>query len=257
MHGSVLALACHREHSPAEERAHQDDASEVDAQCPPGLCITTGAKPVNCRKRKNAQGQHVQPAPPLVTDALAQQGADADGNAEVQRDHTERHPYGAIMTGERNKYLVPPKVGEGIDPDGQDMHSEKDRAEQREGEQDVGGETACPRDVPGNGFPDGIHRIISFIRCLFHGSSVSQALSSCTSKPAMRCPRRKSAPNFEPRMNATLAATSACSQRSATTVTDQRSLCAGSPVRGSSRWCRSVCPCHQWRRAMPEVATAP
>src|SRR6266566_1936947 len=132
MHDSWLALARHREHSPAEERAHQDDASEVDAQRPPGLRIAASAKPVNRREGKNAQSQHVQPPPPLVTDALAQQGADADSNAEVQRDNTERHPYGAIMAGEWNKYLVPPEVGEGIDPDGQDMHSEKDRAEQRE-----------------------------------------------------------------------------------------------------------------------------
>ncbi len=59
MRRSVLALAFQREHSPAEERAYEGDADQVDAQRPPGLCITAGANPVNRRERKNAQRQHM------------------------------------------------------------------------------------------------------------------------------------------------------------------------------------------------------
>ena len=128
--GSLLVLPSRGEYSPAEERAYQDEADQVDTQRPPGLRIAAGAKPVNRRERKNAQRQHVQPPPPLVANALAQQGTDANSDPKVQADNTERHPLGAIMTGERNKYLVQPEVGEWIGNDSQDMHSEKDRAEQ-------------------------------------------------------------------------------------------------------------------------------
>ena len=129
MRGNVLALR--GEHSPAEERAYQDDADEVDAQCPPGLCITSGAKPVNRRERKDAQRQHMQTPPPSIANALAQEGTDADSDTEVQADNTERHPLRSIMAGERDEDLIPPEVGERIDNSSQDMHSEKDRAEQR------------------------------------------------------------------------------------------------------------------------------
>ena len=119
------------EHSPAEECAYQDDANEVDAQRPPGLRIAAGADPMNGREGKDAQRQHMQPSPPAVANVLAQQSADADSDTKVQADNTERHPLRAIMAGERNKYLVQPKVRERIDNDSQDMHSEEDRAEQR------------------------------------------------------------------------------------------------------------------------------
>ncbi len=59
MRGSVFALACRREHSPAEERAYQDKASEIDAQSPPGLCIAAGPNPMQSRERKDAQCQHM------------------------------------------------------------------------------------------------------------------------------------------------------------------------------------------------------
>ncbi len=132
MCGSLLALARRGQHSPPEERAYQGDADHVDAQRPPGLCITAGANPVNGRERKDAQRQHMQPPPPLVADVWAQPGADADGRPEVQRDDAERHPLWTIMARERNEDLVPPEVGERIYPHGQDMHDQKDRAEQRQ-----------------------------------------------------------------------------------------------------------------------------
>src|SRR5260370_22516176 len=128
--GSLLVLPLRGEYSPAEERAYQGEADQVDTQCPPGLRIAAGAKPVNRRERKDAQRQHVQPPPPLVANALAQQGTDANSNPKVQADNTERHPLAAIMTGERNKYLLQPEVGEWIANASQDMHSEKNRAEQ-------------------------------------------------------------------------------------------------------------------------------
>ena len=87
---------------------------------------------MNSREGKDAQRQHMQPSPPAVANMLAQQSADADSDTEVQADNTERHPLRAIMTGERNKYLVQSEVGERIGNDSQDMHSEKDRAEQRQ-----------------------------------------------------------------------------------------------------------------------------
>jgi len=130
MRGSALALAFRGKQSPAEQRAYQGDADQVDAQRPPGLCITTGANPVNRRERKDTQRQHMQPPPPFVADVWAQPGADADGDAEVQPDDPERHPLRAIVARERNEDLVPAEVGEGINPRGQDMHHEKNRAEQ-------------------------------------------------------------------------------------------------------------------------------
>ena len=78
MRGSVLVLTCGREYSPAEERAYQDEASEVDTQSPPGLGITTSPNSMQGRERKDAQCQHMQPPPPGVADARAQPGADAD-----------------------------------------------------------------------------------------------------------------------------------------------------------------------------------
>src|SRR2546425_8684280 len=132
MRGNVLALACWGEHSSAEERAYQDNADEVDAQSPPGLRITSGADPMNGRERKDAQRQYMQPPPPGIANARAQPGADADGDAQVQRYNPESHPYWPVGTGERDEDFAPSKVGEGIYPDRQDMHNDKDRAEQRQ-----------------------------------------------------------------------------------------------------------------------------
>ena len=86
---------------------------------------------MNGRKGKDAKRQHMQSPPPAVANALAQQGADADSDADVQRHNTERHPLGAIVARERDKNLVPPEVGERVDNDSQNMYSKKDRAEQR------------------------------------------------------------------------------------------------------------------------------
>src|SRR5438477_4297016 len=122
MRGSVLTLALRGEHSPVGERAYQGDADQVDAQCPPGLCITAGANPVYRRERKDAQRQHMQPPPPLVADVWAQPAADADGDAEIQPDDSEGHPLWTIMARERNEDLVPAEVGVWINPRGQDMH---------------------------------------------------------------------------------------------------------------------------------------
>ena len=128
----MLALPFRGEHPPAEERAYQGNADEVDAQCPPGLRIAAGADPMKSREGKDAERQHMQPSPPTVANALAQQGADADSDPQVQPDNTERHPLRAIVTGKRDEDFLPPEVGEWIYPDGQDMHSEKDRTEQRQ-----------------------------------------------------------------------------------------------------------------------------
>src|SRR5260370_31614525 len=98
LRGSVLAPPFRGEHSPAEERAYQDDADEVDAQCPPGLRIAAGADPMKSREGKDAEGQHMQPSPPAVANALAQQGTDADSDAHVQSDDAKRHPLRAIVT---------------------------------------------------------------------------------------------------------------------------------------------------------------
>ena len=130
MRRGVFALRFREEHSPAEEQAYQDNANEVDTQCPRGLCITTGANAVNSRERKDAQCQHMQPPPQLVADVWSQPGTDADGNAQVQSDYAERHPHWTISACKWNEDLIPTKVGEWIYPDGQDMHYKKDRTEQ-------------------------------------------------------------------------------------------------------------------------------
>src|SRR6202043_1613973 len=90
------------------------------------------ANSVNGREGKDAQRQHMQLSPPLVADAWAQPGADADGDPQVQPDDPKRHPLRAIVARQWNEYLVPAKVGEWIEPHGQDMHYEKDGAEQRQ-----------------------------------------------------------------------------------------------------------------------------
>src|SRR6266849_2507584 len=107
MRGSVLTLACRREHSPAEERAYQDKASEVDAQSPPGLCIAAGPNPMQSRARKAAQRQHMQPSTPGVANAWAQPGADADGDPAVQSYYAECHPFRTITTCKRNEDFFP------------------------------------------------------------------------------------------------------------------------------------------------------
>src|SRR6266851_651417 len=109
MRGSVLAFASQREHSPAEERAYQDKASEVDAQC-----------------------QHVQPSPPGVANAWPQPCADANGDPEVQSYYAECHPFRTIMTCKRNEDFFPAKLGERVHPDCQDVYHEKDCAQQRQ-----------------------------------------------------------------------------------------------------------------------------
>jgi len=132
MRGSVLALACCREHSAAEERAYQDEASEVDTQSPPGLCITAGPNPMEGRERKDAKCQHMYPPPPGVANARAQPGADADSDPEVQSYYAECHPFRTIMTCKWNEDFVPSEVGERIYPHRQDMYDEKDCAQQRQ-----------------------------------------------------------------------------------------------------------------------------
>ena len=83
MRGSLLALACWREYSPAEERAYQEDADDVDTQPPPGLHVTAGGNPMKGREREDAQCQHVQPPPPGVANERAQPGANANGDPQV------------------------------------------------------------------------------------------------------------------------------------------------------------------------------
>ena len=55
---------------------------------------------------------------------------DADGNSEVQRYNSKGHPHRPVGADERNEYLVPTKFGKGIHPDRQNMHDEKDGAQQ-------------------------------------------------------------------------------------------------------------------------------
>ena len=128
MRRSILALPFREEHSPEEERTYQDNADKVDTQRPRSLCITAGANTVNSRERKDAQCQHMQTPPQLVANVWAQQGTDANGDAQIQSNDAERHPYWTISAREWNEDLVQTKVGEWIYPDGQDMHHEKDRA---------------------------------------------------------------------------------------------------------------------------------
>ena len=129
MRRCILALPFREEHSPEEERTYQDNADEVDTQRPRGLCITAGANTVNSRERKDAQCQHMQTPPQLVADVRAQQGTDANGDAQIQSNDAERHPCWTISAREWNEDLVQTKVGEWIYQDGQDMHYKKDRAE--------------------------------------------------------------------------------------------------------------------------------
>src|SRR5213082_2091450 len=107
LRGSMPGLLFREEHAPAKQRAYQHDADQVDAQRPPGLCITAGADSVYSRQREDAQGQHVELSPQLVADVWAQPGADTDGDPKVKGDDAERHPLRAIMARERNEYLVP------------------------------------------------------------------------------------------------------------------------------------------------------
>ena len=55
MRPSGFALSFRKEKTPAEERAYQNTANEVDTQRPRGLCVTAGANAVNSRERKDAQ----------------------------------------------------------------------------------------------------------------------------------------------------------------------------------------------------------
>src|SRR5947209_19648657 len=102
LRGSMPGLLFREEHPPAKQRAYQHDADQVDAQRPPGLCITAGADPVYSRQRKDAQRQHMQSPPPAVADVWAQPGADTDGDPTAKGDAAERHPLRAIMARERN-----------------------------------------------------------------------------------------------------------------------------------------------------------
>ena len=72
-------------------------------------------------------------------------------------------------------------------------------------------------------------------------------------------PRRSTsaAPSSAPATNAALASTSARHASPATTVTDARPESAGSPVRGSMRWCSARSPRVHARRSRVLVAIAP
>ena len=59
MGGSALALVRPGEQPLTEERPHQDDTDEVDAQSPPGLRVTTGAKPMKGGKGIDAECQNM------------------------------------------------------------------------------------------------------------------------------------------------------------------------------------------------------
>jgi hypothetical protein len=128
----------------------------------------------------------MQAPPPGIANMRAQQGAEADGDPHVQSHNAERHPFRAVMAGEWNEQFIPAKMRERIEPDSQDMHTEKDGTEKcqkvmqfviyqpwpaagrlelcrkrqardhRQHEQDIGGKTARPRDVPGHGLPESI-----------------------------------------------------------------------------------------------------
>lgn len=120
------------EQPPIEKRSHQDNTDEVDAQPPPGLCVIAGADSMNSCQGIDEQGEDVESAPPGIADVRAQPGTEPDGNAKVQRHNTESHPYWPVRADERDEDLAPAKMGERINPDSQDMHDEKDHAEQRQ-----------------------------------------------------------------------------------------------------------------------------
>jgi hypothetical protein len=59
MCGGALALVGCGEQPLTEEQPHQDDADEVDAQSPPGLRVTAGAKPLKGGKDIDAECQNM------------------------------------------------------------------------------------------------------------------------------------------------------------------------------------------------------
>jgi hypothetical protein len=59
MGGSVLALVRPGEQPLIEEQPHENDTDEVDAQSPPGLRVTAGAKPMKGGKDIDAEGQNM------------------------------------------------------------------------------------------------------------------------------------------------------------------------------------------------------
>ena len=92
MCGRALALVGCGEQALIEEQPHENDADKVDAQSPPGLRITTGAKPMKSGKDIDAECQNMQASPPGIANARAQPGADADGEPEVQSHNAQGHP---------------------------------------------------------------------------------------------------------------------------------------------------------------------
>ena len=81
--GLLLALARGVEQPSTEEQSNHHNADDVDAQCPPGLRITSGADPMSGGEGIDAQRQDMEAPPPGVANARAQPGADADGDAQV------------------------------------------------------------------------------------------------------------------------------------------------------------------------------
>ena len=67
----MLALIRWSEEPPTEERSHQDNTDEVDAQSPPGLCITAGADSVKSCQGIDAKRQDVQTPPQEQISRLA------------------------------------------------------------------------------------------------------------------------------------------------------------------------------------------
>src|SRR5579875_626783 len=126
----VLLLSGHEEDAAEEEDADEGDAGEVDADSPGSLCVAAGAEAVDGGEGEDEQREHVQFPPQLVADARTQPGADADSDAEVESDDTERHPEGTICAQERDEDFLPAETGERVNPDGQDMHDNEDGAEQ-------------------------------------------------------------------------------------------------------------------------------
>jgi hypothetical protein len=91
--------------------------------------VATGHDTMDAREHEDGQGEDMQALPPFITDAWAEQGAQANRQAKIQANDAQGHPEWAIMTGKRKYDLAPAEVGKGIDPHGRNMNAQEGCAE--------------------------------------------------------------------------------------------------------------------------------
>src|ERR1019366_8762077 len=86
---------------------------------PGGICIATSHNAMSSDKNIECQCHVVQTPPPRVANERSYPCADANGDTQVKRDDTKRHPERAIGGQKRNKHIFPAKFRVRIDPDSQ------------------------------------------------------------------------------------------------------------------------------------------